>query len=193
MAIEQLIGAVEVSAEETIQEIQKKAIADVAEEKKAAEEAAVEKKRAALDAARRRAAVERGRLVSGVMKESRMELARQKDRIFQQAFQEAARRLASARTGSGYEKSFRAMAAEALEGLEGGDVILHVDRRDESLAHKTLAALGKNCEVKADLETMGGLSVTTKDGRNVVFNTLDSRLEKAKKLLKSEIFTILYG
>jgi vacuolar-type H+-ATPase subunit E/Vma4 len=193
MAIEQLIGAVEVSAEETIQEIQRKAVVEVAEDRKAAEDGAAEKKRAAMEEARRRAAVERGRLISGVRKENRMELAREKDRIFRQAFDEAGRRLASMRGSSGYEKSFRAMAAEALEELGGGDLILHVDIRDEPLARKTLAALGKNCEVKADLETAGGLNVTTKDGRNLVFNTLESRLEKAKKSLKSEIFSMLYG
>jgi vacuolar-type H+-ATPase subunit E/Vma4 len=193
MAIEQLIGAVEVSAEETIQEIQRKAVVEVAEDRKAAEDGAAEKKRAAMEEARRRAAVERGRLISGVRKENRMELAREKDRIFRQAFDEAGRRMASMRGSSGYEKSFRAMAAEALEELGGGDLILHVDKRDEPLARKTLAALGKNCEVKADLETAGGLNVTTKDGRNLVFNTLESRLEKAKKSLKSEIFSMLYG
>lgn len=193
MAIEQLIGAVQVSAEETIQEIQKKAIAEVAEERRAAEESAAERKRAVLDEARKRAAVERGRLISGAKKENRMELAREKDRIFQQAFDEAGRKMTSARAGSGYENSFRALVTEALEELEGGDVILHVDRRDQALAQKTLTALGRNCEVKADLETPGGLNATTKDGRHIVFNTLESRLEKARKLMKSEIFSILYG
>jgi vacuolar-type H+-ATPase subunit E/Vma4 len=51
----------------------------------------------------------------------------------------------------------------------------------------------RNCEVVANLTTLGGLNATTVDERLMVFNTLESRLERARDLMKREIMSTLYG
>jgi len=40
---------------------------------------------------------------------------------------------------------------------------------------------------------MGGLVATTKDGKVVVLNTLESRLENARRRLRLRTFSMLYG
>ena len=193
MAFENLIEAVRISAEETIREIEEKAQREVAEAKEAAAEKSQAIRSAAIEDAKRRAAVERGKLMASARKEIRMSSAVEKDRVFQKAFTEAGRRLASARSDGRYEKSYTAMLSEAMQDLEGEEVTVHADKRDEALARKSLQALGKNCEVVTDLTTLGGLNLTTRDERAIVYNTLESRLEKAKKILKPEIYSLLYG
>jgi vacuolar-type H+-ATPase subunit E/Vma4 len=193
MAFENLIEAVEVDAEETIRGIRQRAEREVAEAKKAAVEKSQVIRSAAIEDAKRRAAVERGNLMATARKEIRMSFAVEKDRVFQKAFQEAGSRLASARADGRYAKSFVGMLAEAMRDFEGEVVSVHIDKQDEVLMGKALQTLGKNCDVIADLESIGGMNVATKDGRFIVYNTLESRLEKARKVLKSEIYSILFG
>jgi len=193
MAFENLIEAVEVSAEETIRGIRQRAEREVAEAKKAAVEKSQAIKIAVIEDAKRRAAVERGKQIATARKEIRMSFAVEKDRVFQKAFQEAGRRLASARADGRYEKSYTGLLTEAMGDLEGEVVSMHIDKRDEALAGKALQPLGKNCDVIADLDSVGGMNVATRDGRFIVYNTLESRLEKARKILKSEIYSILFG
>jgi vacuolar-type H+-ATPase subunit E/Vma4 len=56
-----------------------------------------------------------------------------------------------------------------------------------------LNELGWNSEIVGDLTSAGGLAVSTKDGKVVVSNTIESRLNNAKELLKREIFSTLFG
>jgi V/A-type H+-transporting ATPase subunit E len=193
MAFENLIEAVEVSAEEKIREIREKADKEGVELKKDAGEKAGVKQKAALEDAWRRVRIEKNILISSAKKENQMEFIVEKDRIFQRAFQEAGKRLVSTRVDPQYEKSLKALILETLQELKAEELIVHIDQRDEALCRKLLRDLQKNCEIMPDLECAGGLNVTTKDGRYIIYNTFDSRLEKAKKVLKSEIYSTLFG
>jgi vacuolar-type H+-ATPase subunit E/Vma4 len=56
-----------------------------------------------------------------------------------------------------------------------------------------LAELKLNCEIIEDITCAGGLNAATKDGRFIVFDTVESRFERAKVLLKREVYATLYG
>jgi V/A-type H+-transporting ATPase subunit E len=85
------------------------------------------------------------------------------------------------------------MVREAMEELAGEEIRMHIDPRDEPLCREILREMQRNCDVVTDLTTMGGLNATTADERLTVFNTLESRLQRAKELLKREIMSTLYG
>jgi vacuolar-type H+-ATPase subunit E/Vma4 len=85
------------------------------------------------------------------------------------------------------------MLQEVVLELEGEEIQLHIDKRDETLCKKVLSELKLNCDVVTDITCAGGLNAGTKDGRFIISNTTESRFEKAKGILKSEIFTTLYG
>ena len=85
------------------------------------------------------------------------------------------------------------MLKEAILELEGEEIQLHIDKRDENLCKKLLSELKLNCEIVTDITCAGGLNASTKDGKFIVFNTIESRFERAKVLLKPEIFATLYG
>jgi len=193
MPYEQLIESVEVSAEERIMELKEKAYRQSVEIRKEAEEKDGPIKKKHLDAAKRVVGVERNKSIAKVKEETKMQLIRAKDEVYQKACFEAKRILSSARGNANYEKIFRKMLKETVTELEGEEIQLHIDKRDENLCKKLLPELNLNCEIVSDLTCAGGLNASTKNGRFIVFNTIESRLEKAKVFMRSEIFATLYG
>ena len=193
MPYEDLISAVKAGAQERIKEIQDRALAEAQKIRKDAEERAQSTRSAYLEEAARGVKLERGKLISKAGAEKRMALARVKDDLFQQVFTRAAQQMALARNNPAYRTSFRSIVREAMEELAGEEVRLHIDPRDEPLCREILEEMRRNCEVVPDLTTLGGLNATTADERLLVFNTIESRLQRAKELMKSEIMSALYG
>jgi vacuolar-type H+-ATPase subunit E/Vma4 len=193
MAIEQLIEAVEVNAEETMTELKKKAYRQSEEIRREAEGKDEVIKKKHLDAVKKTVIAERNKLIAKINKETRMQFTQTKDEVYKKAFFEAQKILSSARSRADYENNFRKMVKEVVLELEGEEIQLHIDKRDENLCKKLLSELKLNCDVVTDITCAGGLNASTKDGRFIVFNTIESRFEKAKAFLKPEIFTTLYG
>ena len=193
MPYEQLIESVEVSAEERIMELKEKAHRQSMEIRKEAEGKDETIKRKHLDAAKRAVVVERNKLIARVKEETRMQLIRAKDEVYQKACFEAKKILSSGRENANYEKSFTKMLKEAVLELEGEEIQLHIDKRDESLCKKLLPELNLNCEIITDVTCAGGLNAGTKDQKFIIFNTIESRFEKAKVLLRLDLFAALYG
>ena len=193
MSIEQLIESVEVSAEERITELREKAYRQSVEIRNEAEgkDGAIKQKH--LDAVKKSVEVERNKSIAKIKDETRMQITRTKDEVYKKAFFEAQKILSSVRARADYENNFRKMLQEVVLELEREDIQLHIDKRDENLCKKVLSELNLHCEVVTDITSAGGLNASTKDGKFIVFNTIESRFEKAKALLKPEIFTMLYG
>ena len=193
MSIEQLIESVEVSAGEKITELRQKAGRDAEEIIKEAEGKDGIIKKRHLDTVKKAVEMERNKSLAKIKEETRMQFTRTKDEVYKKAFFEAQKILSSARSRADYENNFRKMLREVVLELEGEDIQLHIDKKDETLCKKLLSELKLNCDVVTDITSAGGLNASTKDGRFIIFNTTESRFEKAKALLKPEIFTMLYG
>ena len=193
MPYEQLIQSVDECAEDKVRMIRERATRRAAE---IHDEAAVKEKRIKQkheEAARTAVETERGRSVAQVKKETRMQLIHAKDEVYQKAFTGAKEKLSHLRTEAHYASDFKKMLQEAVSELEGESLILRIDKRDEALCKKLVSELNLNCGIVTDITTDGGLEVSTKDGRFVIKNTIESRLERSKVLIKPEIFATLYG
>jgi V/A-type H+-transporting ATPase subunit E len=193
MPYDDLISALKANAQERIKEIQDRAQTEAQKIRKDAEERAQSTRSAYLEEAGRGVRLERNKLISKTGAEKRMALARVKDDLFQQVFTRAAQQMALVRNNPAYRTSFRNALREAMEELAGEEIRLHIDPRDEKLCGEILKEMQRNCEVVSDLTTLGGLNATTADERLMVFNTIESRLQRAKELMKSEIMSALYG
>jgi V/A-type H+-transporting ATPase subunit E len=193
MPYEDLISAVKAGAQERIKEIQERAQAEALKIRKDAEERTQSTRSAYLEEAARGVKLEKSKLISKAGAEKRMALARVKDDLFQKVFTRAAQQMASARNNPAYRESFKNMVREAMEELAGQEVTVHIDPRDEPLCREILTEIQRNCGVVTDLTTLGGLNATTADERLMVFNTIESRLQRAKELMKSEVMSALYG
>jgi V/A-type H+/Na+-transporting ATPase subunit E len=91
-------------------------------------------------------------------------------------------RLILLRSSDSYRSVMRSLIVESLEALPAA-AVLRVDARDEALVARILAELGRVLEVRAELETAGGVAVSSADGR-AVRNTFDERLANAEPELR---------
>jgi vacuolar-type H+-ATPase subunit E/Vma4 len=193
MPYEQLIESVDECARDIIQTISEKAGRDatgILAEARGKGQSIRKKHR---DSTMRSVVAERSRSISKAKKEARMQRIYAKDEVFCRAFEEAQRHFNSLRARPEYEAVFSRLLEEVLAELKGVTIRLHIDKQDEALCRRLVAKENPVCEIVADITTAGGVNAETQDGKFVVFNTVESRLEQARSILKPEIFAVLYG
>jgi vacuolar-type H+-ATPase subunit E/Vma4 len=193
MAIDDLIQAVEVSGQERIQEILERSKAEADEVIREAQAKDLPIKKRFMEEATQSIAIQRNKILSEVREKSRMEIIKAKNEIFEKVFEEAGRNLGSIREHPKYREILKVLLGEALGDLGSDGVILHIDKRDESLLKDILNEQKVSGEITADLTSAGGLNAYSHDERFVVFNTLESRLKKAKEIYRPEMFSVLFG
>jgi len=193
MAIDDLIKAVEASGQERIHEILERSKAEADEIIREAQAKDLPIKKRFMEDATQSVAVQRNKLLSSAREESRMEIITGKNDIFEKVFEEAARNLGSIREHPRYREVLKVMLCEALQDLGSDGVVLHIDKRDEAFLKDILNDLKLSHEMVTDITSTGGLNVSSRDERFIVFNTLESRLKKVKEIYRPEIFSVLFG
>ncbi|MGZ8891933.1 MAG: V-type ATP synthase subunit E [Halobacteriota archaeon] len=188
-----LLGAMEGGTKERINGIMKQAHQDAEEIKRTAEEKAETIKKSYLDNAEKSFESERNKLIYNAKSEIKMDVIKAKDEVIQSAFVDAKKSLDALRDHESYKGRFKSMIQEAMHELGGEKARLHIDMRDENLCKQILDELNENSEIVVDLTSAGGLNVSTRDEKVVVFNTIESRLDRAKEFLGRQIFATLYG
>jgi vacuolar-type H+-ATPase subunit E/Vma4 len=183
----------EESTEERINGIMKQAHQDAEEIKRTAEEKAEPIKKSYLDSAEKSFESERNKLIYNAKSDIKMDVIKAKNEMIQSAFVEAKKSLDDLRDRESYKGRFKSMIQEAMHELGGEKARLHIDGRDENLCKQILDELNENSEIVVDLTSAGGLNVSTRDEKVVVFNTIESRLDRAKEFLERQVFATLYG
>lgn len=133
MAIEDLIKAVEVSGQERITEIieRSKAEADeIIKEAQVRDEPLIKRH---LDEAKKSVEIQRNKLLSAAREKHRMDVIKTKNEIFEKIFDEALHQLESVRDRPQYRDTLKLLLSEAVAALGDSDVVLHIDKRDETL------------------------------------------------------------
>lgn len=193
MAYENLLKSVEESAEERERELRKKAQAQAEEIRAEAAKQAEAIQDQAIREAERSAAMERNRelyLAKGALREAAL---KSREKIFNAAVAEAKRRLQQLRQDPVYPAIFGRLAREATSGMGDTPFRIHIDKRDFALCEKTMATFGLRCEILTDIECVGGLVVSSPDGRITLSNTVESRLERVQEHRRMEIYALLTG
>lgn len=193
MDYENLMRSMDASADEKKEELIRKAMQSAGKMEEEAHVKAEEIVKAHALRASKALDADRNRSVFEALSEASRESADIKYEYFSRAFKAAEERLTSIREQDGYEDFFRSALMEAVEALGDGDIVLHVDARDEELCRDIVDSLGIKCAVRAGLSTAGGLNASTSDGRVTVLNNVESRLSSAKERYKLEVFSALFG
>lgn len=125
-------------------------------------------------------------------------LADAREQLLNDAFAQAEVRLAQIRASPQYASIFRALTHESIDALgnasttsQDRNLIVRVDPQDTELARQVFAEAGVQCRIETQSMALGGLELTTHDGRVVVTNTLAVRLERARKLVRGPVAKIL--
>jgi vacuolar-type H+-ATPase subunit E/Vma4 len=129
--------------------------------------------------------------INSVRLEGRKALAAVKDRAVQRVFDDASASLNDIRSNADYPSVFRALADEALEGVQG-EFEIWVDEADVSLAREVLSERGLSASVRPEISASGGLVVVTGGGRVIRRNTLQDRLDKLRGVAQPEVAEILF-
>ncbi len=135
---------------------------------------------------------ETARIINQAKLFKKEEAIKAKEQFIDESFENARLKTADLRQTKDYERIFESLAREALERVDG-HVVASVDKRDEVLAKRIFAKLSDGIEIRADISCSGGVSIGAADGRITYDNTIDSRLEKARTVLKSRVAEALFS
>jgi len=137
------------------------------------------------------AVAERARIVHRARLEALHIVGAVRENLVDTAINRMREQLASSRSDSAYPIVLRALVEESLKQLtasEGqGNFQLLADRRDRILLEKILNDLALDMPVRYELNSWGGVTARSEDGRVVVINTLESRLNEAAPFLRRHL------
>lgn len=142
------------------------------------------------DAASAPAVAERARILHRARLEALRIVGDVREDLVDTAISRARERLASIRMDTSYPDALRTLIKEALAELSSGGkgkAQLVADPRDRVMLENILADLKLELCVRYELNCLGGLTAMSEDGRVVVINTFESRLEHATAFLRSHL------
>lgn len=192
MSLSAILKAIHDAGEAQIREVENRVqiqvhevLADIqAEARRALEEARA--------AASTPAVGERARILHHARLEALRIVGDVRETLVDTALDQARGRLASIRLDTCYPAVLRRLTEEAFDELgvsieEIGKTRVEADRRDRSLMERILFDLGLDLPVSYELDCWGGLIVRSEDGRVVIVNTLEARLERATPYLRRHL------
>ena len=115
------------------------------------------------------------------------------------AFEEARKKLAASGGKDSYRTLMASLVEESVSSVGSDEVVVECNRNDAELVSKILADLQKkNLRIKAKvsdqhIEAIGGIRVKSADGTMTYDNTIDSRIERLKPLIRKNIAQMLRG
>ena len=115
------------------------------------------------------------------------------------AFEQARKKLAASGNKDSYKTLMAKIIEESVSAVGSGEVIIECNKNDSDLVRKILSDLQKNnSRVQArvsdkHIDVIGGVRVKSPDGSMTYDNTLDSRIERLKPLIRKTIAQMLRG
>lgn len=172
-------------------------------EERGSKEAQMEKNKI-LDDAQKQSDMRYQQIISEAkMNSRRLELGAREE-VIEESFNKATEELKQIASTSDkeYIDSLNKMIKEAAIEIGGGDLIIHVKEEDKSKIEEFIDGIAN--EVKSEtntdttfdfgdfINTIGGAILKTKNGDIEVNNTIESRMLRFKKILRSEVANILF-
>jgi vacuolar-type H+-ATPase subunit E/Vma4 len=188
MSLQPILEKIRETGESQIQEIEKNAQAQSNEILARARMEAEQVEEDASIHASAPAVAERARIIHRARLESLHVVGAVRENLVDTAVNRMREHLASFRSASAYPLALRKLTEETLAQLaasEGdGKPRLLSDPRDKKLLEKILKELKLNISVSYELNCWGGVIAQSEDGRVVVINTLEARLNQATLFLR---------
>ncbi|MDI9623732.1 MAG: V-type proton ATPase subunit E [Methanothermobacter sp.] len=197
--VSSIISEAQENANKIISEAEKKAESIIEDGEK---RAAIEKEKI-LENARKQARMQYHQLISEAKMKARRAELEAREEVITEAFKRAEEELQKITSSKDerYIQSLKNIIKEAATEIGGGELIVHVKEDDkekirdlDSIAEDVKSATGKDTslELGEAIQTIGGAIVKTKDGRIEVNNTIEARLSRFEKFLRSEVAKILF-
>jgi V/A-type H+/Na+-transporting ATPase subunit E len=137
------------------------------------------------------------------MNSRRMELDAREE-VIEESFKKAEEKLVeiASSNSADYLESLKEIITEAALEIGGGNLNIHLKQEDVTKISENLSSLEMDVknktgnetkfEIGENINTIGGAIVKTKNGDIEVNNTIEARLQRYKKSLRSEVAKILF-
>lgn len=133
---------------------------------------------------------------SRILQRARLEALRlqgdAREKLVEMALERARKRLESFRSDPAYAQVLKSLVQQALEEMDGslnhgGAASLEADPRDQELLHEILSDPDQQQSIRYVLTCWGGVIARSSDGKVVVVNTLEARLEQAAPYIRRSL------
>lgn len=180
--------------------IMQEANAEIATITADAEKTAESEKNKILDNGKKQSDMRYQQIISEAKMNARRAELGAKEEVIEAAFDKATDELKNiASSGSDeYDDSLSKMIKEAVDELGSKDLIIHLNEADTNKFKSQLDSSSTfqiddiNFQLGEPIDTIGGAIVKTKSGDIEVNNTIESRLERFKSVLRSEVANVLF-
>ena len=117
------------------------------------------------------------------------------------AFEEAKKKLQASRDTDSYKNLLKQMVEESISAVGGSNaVIIESNKNDAEIVRKAVSELRDSGKVQQQAEVsdqhidvLGGIRIKSSGGTMTYDNTLDSRIERLKPLIRKNIAQMLRG
>jgi len=189
MSLQVILDAIRASGEAQLRELDLRKSAGEREILAEADLEAQEVREEARETAALPAGRERARILHRARLDGLHSLGNVRESLIDTTLDQARGRLANIRSDAAYPMVLRKLAEEALAEVSGsleeaGKARLEADPRDQDSMTRILSDMGLTIPINYKLECWGGLIAQSEDGRVVVINTLEARLERAIPYLR---------
>ncbi len=191
MALDDMLKALEEEGKQQQGDILETSRAQAREIIKAAEAQASDIEQAHLDKMNKAINDETTKLLAEAKIYVDRKVSKAKEEMIEDAFDQADDKLSKIRYASDYVALFEQLLREALSQAEGS-VVVHVDPHDAALARDVKEKTAVDYQIELDLDNDGGMEVTAENGRITIANTIESRGDRARRFMKSEVAASLY-
>ena len=197
---DKIVSSIMSEAQEKADTIMQEANAEIATINANAEKTAESEKNKILDNGKKQSDMRYQQIISEAKMNARRAELGAKEEVIEEAFTKATDELKSiASSGSGeYDDSLSKMIKEAVDELGSNDLILQLNEADTNKFKSQLDSSSTfqiddiTFELGEPIDTIGGAIVKTKSGDIEVNNTIESRLERFKSVLRSEVANVLF-
>ena len=104
-------------------------------------------------------------------------------------FEKAIEKISSSTHDDNYPKLIESLLEESINALGTNDVIISTNSKDKEIVQGLLSKFS-GAELSSDLiDCLGGVEVKSKDGSMTFTNTIDSKIDRLKPLIRKDIAT----
>jgi V/A-type H+-transporting ATPase subunit E len=140
----------------------------------------------------------RGQVVATSQLKARTMLLEQREKLLEEVFDTAEKRLSSVLRGSDYGQTAQRLFKEALLQLGSDTAIVRADKETlKTLSTGEIEKISKELQIQIKLgdplEKGLGVIAETEDGHRQYDNTLETRLKRMKDTLRAAVYRILMG
>ena len=104
-------------------------------------------------------------------------------------FEKAIEKISSSTHDDNYPKLIESLLEESINALGTNDVIVSTNSKDKEIVQGLLSKFS-GAELSSDsIDCLGGVEVKSKDGSMTFTNTIDSKIDRMKPLIRKDIAT----